>query len=168
MSDLHASRLADLWTRHLTGQELSADESAQLTDAFSGDDMFRRRVLHDRQLDGALRTLAELRERQPEMLATMDQLVRAAALSEGFVERLRPRLRQEQASSWSRRTALGLAVAAALAALFVGIKGRPARPTAGRKAPVPTVMARAISRPPVEHHLIPAPTGRRAVLLLGS
>jgi hypothetical protein len=168
MSDLHASRLADLWTRHLTGQELSADESAQLTDALAGDDMFRRRVLHDRQLDGALRTLAELRERQSELLTTMDQLVRAAALSDGFVERLRPRLRQERGSSWSRRTALGLAVAAALAALFVGLKGWPTRQTASRKVSTPAVMARSIDRPPVEERIVPAATGRRAVLLLGS
>jgi hypothetical protein len=169
MSDLRASRLADLWTRHLTGQELSEDESAQLTDAFASDDMFRRRVLHDRQLDGAMRTMADLRERQSEMLATMDQLVRAAALSDGFVERLRPRLRQQQASSWSRRTALGLAVAAALAALFVGLKGRPSRQTASRNKPAsPTVMARSVSRPPVDQQVFPAPTGRRAVLLLGS
>jgi hypothetical protein len=165
VSDLRASRLADLWTRHLNGEELGEEERNQLTDAVAGDDMFRRRVLHDRQLDGALRALAELRERQPEMLDTMDQLVRAAALSDGFVERLRPRLRRERGLPWSRRTALGLATAAALAALFVGIKGRSPRPTASRK-PAPNAMARSFSQAPAEL-AVAGGSDRHAVLLLG-
>ncbi|HXU80342.1 MAG TPA: hypothetical protein VN914_03025, partial [Polyangia bacterium] len=117
--DIRASRLSDLWTRHLAGDELSPDESTQLCDAFAGDDVFRRRVLLDRSLDGALRATAELQVREGELLASMEQLVNAAAQSEGFVERLQARLAVEPAlrrAATRRAALLGTAAAAAVAA----------------------------------------------------
>jgi hypothetical protein len=167
VSDLGASRLADLWTRHLAGESLTNDEYATLTDAFANDEMYRRRVLGDRRLDGALRALGELERRQPELLATMDQLVRAAAHSDGFVERLRLRLAAEPVArrASTRRAVLAGAAVAAVAAAFIMIPRRAPRSTAGRA--VPSVAGRSISRPPADQ-IIPSASGaRRAVLLLG-
>jgi hypothetical protein len=167
VSDLGGTRLLDLWTRHLGGDTLNDDELAQLETAFAGDDLFRQRVLQDRRLDGALRAEAELRLRQPEMLRTMHELVRAALHSDGFVERLQMRLATEAQPRrvWGRRIALGGLAAAAIAALVVAFAPRPARMVAqGRRAPGP--MARAISRPHVDQRIV-ARDGRRAILLLG-
>jgi hypothetical protein len=168
MSDLGATRLADLWTRHLAGEELTQDEATQLHEAFASDDLFRQRVMQDRRLDGALRATAELRQRQPELLATMHQLVRAALHSDGFVERLRMRLATEEPprKAWGRRIALGGLAAAAVAAAVVAFAPRPARNVATRRA-APGVMGRSISRPPAEQRMIGRDDGRRAVLLLG-
>jgi hypothetical protein len=148
---------------------MTPDESEQLIEAFNGDEMFRRRVISDRRLDGALRVIADLRAHEHDMLATMDQLVRAAALSDGFVERLRPRLQREpsQRQLWLRRAALGgLAVAAAIAAVFVGFGHRPAHQLAAR--PAAPVMARALSRPPTDHQGVAVRDVHRAILLLGA
>jgi hypothetical protein len=172
MSDLRATRLADLWTRHLAGDELSAEDGAQLTEAFQHDEVFRRRVLHDLRLEGALRSLAEVRKNQPRMLRTMDQLVRAAAQSEGFVMQLRARLAAEQAPRrvWARRALVGGGVAAAAAAVvaaFVGLRREAPRPHAARHTP--SVAARAMSRTPASRMIVPpGEAHKRAVLLLGS
>jgi len=169
VSDLGGTRLLDVWTRHLAGEPLNDDELAQLELGFAGDDLFRQRVLQDRRLDGALRAEAELRLRQPEMLRTMHQLVRAALHSDGFVERLQLRLASEASPprrTWARRIALGGLAAAAVAALVVALAPRPSRTVASRKAPA--AMARAISRPHADQRVIAPDDGsRRAVLLLG-
>jgi hypothetical protein len=169
MSDLGATRLADLWTRHLAGEPLAEDEATQLHEAFASDELFRQRVMQDRRLDGALRATAELRQRQPELLETMHQLVRAALHSDGFVERLRLRLASEEPprKAWARRIALGGLAAAAVAAAVVALAPRPSRPVA-RRAAAPTTMGRALVRHhPVEQRMIGRDDGRRAVLLLG-
>ena len=171
MSDLGATRLADLWTRHLAGEPLNDDEATQLHEAFASDELFRQRVMQDRRLDGALRATAELRQRQPELLETMHQLVRAALHSDGFVERLRLRLASEEPprKAWARRIALGGLAAAAVAAAVVALAPRPSRPVA-RRAAAPTTMGRALVRHhPVDQRMIGVgrDDGRRAVLLLG-
>jgi hypothetical protein len=168
VSDLGGTRLADLWTRHLEGDTLTDEEAGQLDEAFTRDELFRQRVMQDRRLDGALRAAAELRQREPEMLATMHQLVRAALHSDGFVDRLRLRLASEAPprQAWARRIALGALAAAAVAATVVALAPRPARNVAARRA-APAVVGRAISRPPAEQRLIAREDGRRAVLLLG-
>lgn len=167
MSDLGGTRLADLWTRHLAGEALTEEEAGQLDAAFAADDLFRERVLQDRRLDGALRATAELRQRQPEMLRTMHQLVRAALHSDGFVERLQMRLATEAQPrrAWGRRIALGGLAAAAVAAAVVALAPRPTRPVASRRTP--GAMGRAISRPPADQRMIGRDDTRRAVLLLG-
>jgi hypothetical protein len=167
VSDLRASRLADLWSRHLAGEELVADEYEQLTEAFTTDEMFRRRLLHDRRLDGALAALGELGMRQRELLATMDQLIHAATHSDGFVEQLRMRLASEPMvrRAASRRVALaGMAAAAAIAAVFIALPRRSPHPIASR--PAPAAMGRVISPRPADPVVVTHPA-RRAVLLLG-
>jgi hypothetical protein len=166
VTELGASRLAELWTRRVAGETLSDDESAHLTEAFLTEEVFRRRVLNDRQVDGALRALGELRRRQPEMLVEMEELLEAAAHSDGFVERLRPRLAaerwQRQASSrWVVIAGLGLAVGAAA---LVGLRrGTPPSPP-GRQ---PVVAARTTTARPADR-AVPRSEVRRAVLLLGA
>jgi hypothetical protein len=165
--DIRASRLSDLWTRHLAGDELSPEESTQLCDAFGGDDVFRRRVLLDRSLDGALRATAELQVREGELLASMEQLVNAAAQSEGFVERLQARLAVEPAlrrAATRRAALLGTAAAAAVAAAVILVPRHVSRPVASR--PVPSPMGKAISRRPADRLVLPA-GAKRAVLLMG-
>jgi hypothetical protein len=164
--DIRASRLADLWTRHLTGDELAPEESTQLCDAFAGDDVFRRRVLLDRSLDGALRATAELQVREGELLASMDHLVHAAAQSEGFVERLQARLAVEPAlrrAATRRAVIVGAAAAVAVAAGVILIPRHASRPVASR--PAPSAMGKAIGRRPADR--IIAPGSKRAVLLMG-
>src|SRR6185295_5999165 len=153
MSDeIRASRLADLWTRHLAGDELSPEESQQLCDAFASDEVFRHRVLHDIRLDGALRATAELQVRESELLTSMEQLVHAAAQSEGFVERLQARLAIEPAmrrAATRRNVLVGAAVAvAAVATVVIAVPRRAPRPVASR--PAAPAMAKAISRRPAD------------------
>jgi hypothetical protein len=165
--DIRASRLSDLWTRHLAGDELSAEESTQLCDAFTADDVFRRRVLTDLRLDGALRATAELQVRERELLASMDQLVHAAAQSEGFVERLQARLAIEPAmrrAATRRAVVFGAAAAAAIAAAVIAIPRRPPRTVATRPTPAP--MGKAISRRASDRAMVPA-GAKRAVVLMG-
>jgi hypothetical protein len=165
--DIRASRLADLWTRHLAGDEMSAEESTQLCEAFAADEMFRRRVLQDRCLDGALRATAELQVRESELLSSMDQLVHAAAQSEGFVERLQARLAVEPAmrrAASRRAILLGTAAAAAIAAAVIALPRRAPRTVASR--PAPLVAGKAISRRPADRMIIPSGS-KRAALLMG-
>jgi hypothetical protein len=166
MSDVSSTRLADLWTRHLAGETLDAEEIATLADAFSSDEVFRRRVLNDLRLDGALRAEAELRHDQSRMLAAMQELLHAAARSDRFVARLRPRLQSaanqarragtaERRRSWARRTAVATqAHAAGFGVLFVGLRSssvRPGasggRPTVARRAPLPQTPGSAAKTP---------------------
>lgn len=152
MSDISSTRLADLWTRHQAGEALSAEERNTLADAFAADEVFRMRVLHDHRLEGALRAEAELQRSQPRMIEGLRHLLRAAARSDRFVARLRPRLESaavdarlwnamqaSRATTTRRAIVAGVAVAAALTAAFIGL--RPA------KRPGPTHVARSSARP---------------------
>jgi hypothetical protein len=172
MSEIRASRLADLWTRYLGGQTLAADEEAQLSEAFASDEVFRRRVLYDRRLDGALRAAGDLERRQPELLESMEQLVQAAARSDGFVERMRLRLATEPVvrRAASRRAIFaGAAAAAAVAAVFLAWPRRtPQRPTAARPAAHPTAMGRSVARPPADRAVVATGPAQRAALLIAA
>jgi hypothetical protein len=166
--DIRASRLCDLWSRHLAGEELSVEDSTQLCDAFERDEVFRQRVLQDRRLDGALRATAELQLREAELLSEMDQLVDAAAQSEGFVERLRARIAIEPAlrrAAARRAVLLGAAAAAAVAAVAIALPRRAPRTAAGRATP--PVAAKSISRRPADRVIVPAGS-KQACLLIGS
>jgi hypothetical protein len=169
--DIRASRLADLWTRHLTGDPLSDEESAQLCDAFGDDEVFRRRVLNDVRLDGAMRATAELQLRERELLTSMEQLVQAAAQSDGFVERLQARLAVEPAMrrATTRRTLIfGAAAAVAAAAAVIAIPRRAPRTVASRSAAAPASkpMGKMVSRAPADRIVVPA-GAKRAVVLMG-
>lgn len=144
MTDISSTRLADLWTRQLAGEDLTGDERGVLADAFAADEVFRRRVLHDHHLEGALRAEASLQRQQDRQLAAMQQLLRAASRSDRFIARLRPRLesaayarqsgaeRAERHRAWTRRTFFAsAAVAAGLVIALVSM--RPAGPPASRE-----------------------------------
>jgi hypothetical protein len=168
MSDLGTTRLADLWTRHLAGEPLASEEYDRLSEAFTGDEVFRRRVLHDRRLDSALKATAELDQREPELLATMNQLLKAAAHSEDFVDQLRLRLAAEPAARRvaSRRVLMAGVAAAAVVGAFFALPRRTSRPTASRTTTLPAAAAR-MSTPAATDRVVVPPAAKTAVLLLG-
>jgi hypothetical protein len=171
VSDLRASRLADLWTRHQAGEPLAADERAQLVDALVTDEVFCRRILHDRRVDGALRAMGDLSRREAELLAAMDRLVVAATRSDRFVERMRarlavePRPRRAQAR-WAAAVGMVLATGAAGLLGFGLRRPRVPPPADLRAAPVVASTSRDFT-PPSRVAAGPPPI-RRAVLLVGS
>lgn len=139
MSEVNSSRLADLWTRHLSGEAMAADERATLAEAFASDEVFRRRVLHDHRLEGALRAEADIQRKQPQLLAAVHEALITAVRSDRLIARLRPHLesaaedarvarhkmaeRAERRRAWTKRGVVaGLVLAAGMAAALVGTR----------------------------------------------
>src|SRR3954471_10233234 len=88
-----ASRLLDdLWTRFVARHQLSAAERAQLVAAIEGDEIFRRRMINDLQMDGALRAVGEIDRGQEKLVAKVKALVTAAGRTEEVVAAVRRRI----------------------------------------------------------------------------
>jgi hypothetical protein len=89
--------LEDLWTRFVARHQLSAAERAQLVEAIEGDEIFRRRMINDLQLDGALRAVGDIERGQEKMVAKVKALVTAAGRTEEVVAAVRRRIEAKAA-----------------------------------------------------------------------
>jgi hypothetical protein len=92
MRDDETRRLEELWTRFLARQPLGAEDRAYLAAALERDEAFRRRMIQDLQLDGALRAAGEIDRGQESLIATVRALVTAAGHTEQVVAAVRKRI----------------------------------------------------------------------------
>jgi hypothetical protein len=98
MMDEAARRIEDLWTRYLARQSLTPEERAELAGALERDEVLRRRMILDLQLDGALRAAGETERGQEEVVAAVRALVIAAGRTEEVVAAVRSRLEAKAAA----------------------------------------------------------------------
>jgi hypothetical protein len=95
--DESTRRLDDLWTRFLARHQLSAGERDQLVVAIEGDELFRRRIVNDLQMDGAMRALGDIERGQDKIVAKIRALVTAAGRTEEVVAAVRKRIEAKAA-----------------------------------------------------------------------
>jgi hypothetical protein len=106
MTDEERKRLEELWTRFVAFEPLEPEERAALAAAIERDDVFRRRLIHDLQIDGALRAAGEIERGQERTIAAVRALVNAASRTEEVVAAVRKQL---EAKAAARATARGVA-----------------------------------------------------------
>ncbi len=101
-------RVEDLWTRFVARESLSADERAELAAALEQDEVLRRRLVQDLQLEGVLRAAGELERGQEHVVAQVQALVTAHGRTEEVVAAVRRQLEDKAAA---RRWAIEAAAA---------------------------------------------------------
>jgi hypothetical protein len=140
MRDDERRRLEEIWTRYVGRESITLEERAALVSALERDEVLLRRLLHDLQIEGALRAAADVEHGQEEVVATVKALVTAAGRTEEVVAAVRKQLEAKAAGRaaaarlastrvrGSRVLAAGvlLAGAAALAVLLPRLNRAPA------------------------------------------
>jgi len=181
---MNDTRARELWSRLLSGRDLTRDEESELVETLRADEALREAFLRDARMDGVLRQFARTDpEGQPEKFR-IRFLHSLAAQRDGaeFVRRVRLRtgagqgpstrgeLRREGRNRARPYWGIGLAAGALIGVLAVWIArdsrgpdsasggGVPARPTAARPA-LPEPSPAAPERPDRERP--PAPTPER-------
>jgi hypothetical protein len=102
MRDEERGRVEELWTRFVARQVLAPAERTALAAALESDEVLRRRLIHDLQLDGVLRAAGDLERGQESVIAQIRALVTAAGRTEEVVAAVR---RQLEAKAAARRRA---------------------------------------------------------------
>ena len=92
MKDYEERRVEELWTRFLARDPLEAEERATLAAALSRDEVLRRRMIYDLQMEGALRAAGDVERGQEDVVAAVRELVKAAGRTEEVVAAVRKRL----------------------------------------------------------------------------
>jgi hypothetical protein len=141
MTDSERRRLEEMWTRFVAGEALEREERSTLAAALEGDEVLRRRMILDLQLDGALRAAGEVERGQEHVVDMVKALVTAAGRTEEVVAAVRKQLEAKAAAarrgpgraqrSWGRPVAVGAVVltgAAALALLLPRLDRPPPSP----------------------------------------
>jgi hypothetical protein len=103
VTDEERKRLEELWTRFLAWEPLEAEERAALAAALERDDVFRRRLIHDLQMEGALRAAGEIERGQESTVAAVRALVTAASRTEEVVAAVRKQLEAKAAARATAR-----------------------------------------------------------------
>jgi hypothetical protein len=101
-------RVEDLWTRFVAREVLSAEERIELAGALERDEVLRRRLIQDLQLEGVLRAAGEIDRGQEHVVAQVKALVTAHGRTEEVVAAVR---RQLEAKVADRRWAVEAAAA---------------------------------------------------------
>ncbi len=90
--------LEELWTRFIAGELLGAAERTTLAAALERDEVFRRRLVHDLQLDGVLRAAAEIERGDDGIVDAVKALVAASTRTEEVVAAVRKQLEAKAAA----------------------------------------------------------------------
>jgi hypothetical protein len=98
MNESERRRLEELWTRFLALESLSDGERNTLAAALERDEVFRKRMMRDLQLDGALRAAGEIERGQEKVVATVKALVTAAGRTEEVVAAVRRQIEAKVAA----------------------------------------------------------------------
>jgi hypothetical protein len=162
-------QLQELWTRHLAGAELTAEEAETLAAAVRGDAGLRRELLVDEGIGRLLSELARDPAADAEQAARFLALLQAEKHTPRVLSKLERQLRRDGAASLRRRGAwIGVAAGGALlaAAAVVLLVGRPPRPAPS----TPTMTAATAVAPavpdtaPDPRSVTPLPPAQRQLL----
>jgi hypothetical protein len=159
MTESERRRLEELWTRFLDREALSDGERSTLAAALERDEVFRRRMMHDLQLDGVLRAAGEVERGQEKVVATVKALVTAAGRTEEVVAAVRrqieAKLADKVATAATARTSNGATVSplpwmrpARVAAATVLLAGAAAAVLLLRPRPEPVTPSAAVAQKP--------------------
>jgi hypothetical protein len=98
MRDEERKRIEDVWTRFVARESLGLEDRALLTTALERNEVLRRRMVQDLQLDGALRAAGDVERGQENVVAVVKALVTAASRTEEVVAAVRKQLEEKVAA----------------------------------------------------------------------
>jgi hypothetical protein len=92
MRDEEMLRVEELWTRYVAREALEPQERAALASALERDEVLRRRLVNDLQIEGALHAAGEIERGQEGIVSLVKALVTAAGRTEEVVAAIRKQL----------------------------------------------------------------------------